>query len=235
MTRTAWTIAIALSLLVAACSGGGGEGDSAETSTVTGVVRSRSDSGTPVAGATVSVFGTSLSVTTDSSGGFVLENVPNGDRFFVATAEGSWGTVDYWVVPEETGAGVDLGVIADADIASLAATLGRSVDPADGVLDMVFYEGASGGETAALSASSDPAFTFDLEGTPVEQPGLIAGPQGDGELIYTGIDTADGPVTATVAGVSGVTSCFVNEAPGTSYPIIAKAITIAYAFCEPAQ
>jgi len=215
--------------------GGGGSGGGGQTSTVNGVVVSQGDTETPVAGVTVSVFGTSLSTTTDADGLFSLSNVPDGDRFFVTAVDGAWGIVDYWVVPDETQGGAVLGVVPDSDIALVETALGRTISAADGAVDVTFYEGAEGGETASLSASSDPPFTFALSGAPVEQDTVIADNDGYGDLVFSSVDPADGPITATVSGASGVTECFVDESPGTTYPILAKAITIVYAYCMPAQ
>ncbi|MGB5192039.1 MAG: carboxypeptidase regulatory-like domain-containing protein, partial [Polyangiales bacterium] len=201
------------------------------TSTVTGVVYARDAAENPVADATVSVVGTQLSTTTNQRGEFTLENVPNGAQFFATEAAGNWGVVDYWDVPEETQFGADFGVIPDADIQDVAATLGRTISADDGAVDVTFDEGAAGGETASITASSDPPFTFNLAGVPVEQPGVIADEDGYGDLIFTSVDPGDGPVGATVAGVPGSTTCLVDEDPGTTYPIIAKSITIVYAYC----
>ena len=41
------------------------------------------------------------------------------------------------------------------------------------------------------------------------------------------------PITATVTGAPGETQCVVDETPGIEYPIIAKSLTIVYAYCEP--
>jgi hypothetical protein len=179
----------------------------------------------------VSVVGTQLSTTTDQAGRFTLENVPNGAQFFATEAAGNWGVVDYWDVPDETQFGADFGVIPDSEIAALAQALGRTISAADGIVDVTFYEGAVGGETATISAASDDPFTFDAADEPVEQAGVIADVDGFGELIYTSINTGDGPITATVAGVPGTTTCFVDEDAGTTYPIIEKSATIVYAYC----
>ena len=58
----------------------------------------------PVSGATVSVFGTQISTTTDQNGAFTLPDVPNGDNFFVTEYPGTWGIVDYW---EQAGCSFD--------------------------------------------------------------------------------------------------------------------------------
>jgi hypothetical protein len=245
-----------LGLVVAACSSSNGNGgdagsggsagaggsagtggtpgtDGAATSTVTGVVYYRDFDENPVPGATVSVVGTAISTTSDQSGRFTLENVPNGPQFFATESAGSWGIIDYWDVPDETRFGADFGVVPDGDIVDLGQALGRTFSTDDGAVDVTFYEGAVGGETASISASSDAPFTFNLAGAPVEQADVIAD-DGFGELIYTSVDPNDGPITATVTGAPGTTSCTVDEDPGTTYPIAAKSITIVYAYCEPA-
>ena len=228
------------SFAVAACGGDGdgtggtgGTGGSGETSTVSGVVVVTGESGAPVAGVTVSVFGTSLSTTTDADGLFSLQNVPDGDRFFVTAANDHWGFVDYWIVPDETARGVVLGVLPDSEISLLEAALGRTLSDDDGAVDVYFYEGAQGGEIASISASSDPPFTFDLSGFPVEQDALIAD-EGEGDLIFTSVKPSDGPITATVTGAVGMTQCFVDQSPGLTYPILPESVTIVYAYCEAA-
>lgn len=198
-----------------------------------GVVYARDSVEDPVAGATVSVLGTAISTTTNALGQFTLENVPNGETFFVTRADGSWGVVDFWDVPDETAAGADFGVVPDSEITALAGALGRTLSEADGIVDVTFYEGAEGGETATISASSDLSFTFTLADDPIVQDGVIADNTGFGELIYTSVDPADGPITATVMGAPGVTDCVVDHSPGTTYPILAKSVTIVYAYCSP--
>jgi len=223
-------------LAVAAC---GGDGTS--TSTVTGTVSAREVGASRVSGATVEVYGTQISATTNDNGEFTLQNVPHGDVFFVSEANGNWGTVDYYYVPEETkGELIDLGVVPDSEISALARDLGRSLSASDGIVDVSFFPfargvpGAQGGETASISAASDPPFTFDLDGNPVPRAGVIADDEGYGELVYTSVMTADGPITADVMGVDGVTVCDVEETPGITYPILEKSITFVYAYCEPA-
>ena len=208
--------------------GTGGNG----TSTVSGVVYNRDEAEAPVAGATVSVFDTELSTTTNQNGEFTLEGVPNGDAFLVTEAEGTWGIIDYWEVPGETQFGAELGVVPDADIAAVGDALQRTLSTDDGIVDVTFFIGAVGGETASISAASDPPFTFNLADEPVAQEGVIADNDGFGELIFSSVDPDEGPITATVSGVPGTTQCLVDESPGTTYPIRPKSITIVYAGCQ---
>ena len=219
-------------LSAAAC----GDGDEKNTSTVTGTVTTRGETEARFPGATVGVYGTSLSTTTDAGGAFALRNVPHGDVFFVTEANGNWSTVDYYYVPEETeGVTIDLGVVPDGTMTAIADSLGRSLSTSDGIIDVIFFLGARGGETASIDAPSDPPFTFDLDGNTVAQAGVIADAEGYGELVYTSVATADGPVTANVMGVSGATLCEVEETPGTTYPVLEKSITFVYAYCDPAR
>jgi hypothetical protein len=211
---------------MAGCGGDGGE------ATVEGSVLTWGLD--PVPGATVDVFGTSLTATTDSSGEFTLQAVPTGDVFFVASASGSWGTIDPYVVPEETADGADLYVVPDEYMDSYAESLSRTISEMDSIVMISFYEGAQGGETATISADSDNPFTFGNDGLPVDQPQLIADDEGYGNLVFTGVDPAEGPITASVSGASGVTTCQVDASSGLTYPLLAKSITIVYAICEPA-
>jgi len=164
-------------LAVLAC---GGDGN---TSTVMGTVSTREVSAPRVSGATVEVYGTQISATTNDNGEFTLQNVPHGDVFFVSEANGNWGTVDYYYVPEETdGEIIDLGVVPDSEISTIANALGRSLSASDGIVDVSFFPfaqgvpGAQGGETALISAPSDPPFTFDLDGNPVPRAGVMPAP-----------------------------------------------------------
>ena len=203
---------------------------------VTGVVYSWEESAAPitVAGVTVGVFGTDISDTSDANGRFALRNVPSGDVFFTTEATGYWGLVDYWVVPVV--GDIPLRVIRDGEIARWETELGRSIPATDGAVDILYYgrpgEGPVGGETGAISAPSDDEFTFDVW-TPVDQTSVIADEFNFGELVFPSVDPANATITASVTGAPGETRCVVDETPGTEYPIMAKTLTIVYAFCEP--
>ena len=216
---------VGCALLMAGCGGDGGE------TTVEGSVLTWGLD--PVPGATVGVFGTSLTMTTDSNADFTLQGVPTGDVFFVTSASASWGTIDPYVVPEETADGVDLYVVPDQYIDSYAESLSRTISEMDSIVIVSFYEGAQGGETATISVDSADLFTFGNDGLPVEQQQLIADDEGYGNLVFTGVDPAEGPITASVSGAPGVTTCKVDASSGLTYPLLAKSITIVYAICEP--
>ena len=226
-------------LCAAACGEDGGKG-----TTVSGTVFSWEETeGITVAGVTVGVFGEQTTTTTDANGKFTLQNVPDGNVFFTTMVDNHWGLVDYYLVPQETeGRDVWLNVIPDAEVARWERELGRSISASDGAVDLLYYDGAEGGETGAIAPpAGDAPFTFDLW-TPVDQASVIVDRwmcDGSictfGELLFPSVDPANGPITATVTGVPGTTTCHIDETPGTEYPIIAKSLTIVYAWCEPAQ
>jgi len=219
-------------LAAAAC---GGDGD---PSTVTGVVHSWEESLAPitVAGVTVRVFGTDISDTSDADGRFTLRNVPTGDVFFTTEATGYWGLIDYWVVPVV--GDIPLKVIRDGEIERWETELGRPIPATMGAVDIIYYGnppngGPQGGETGTITPSGDELeFTFDVW-TPMDQQSVIADEFNFGELVFPSVDPANATITATVTGAPDETRCVVDETPGMQYPIMAKMLTIVYAFCEP--
>lgn len=205
------------------------------TTTVSGIANVWLPAGdTPISGATVTVFGTQISTTTDASGGFTLENVPHGEVFFTTMANGHWGFSDSYYVPQQTVDPIVLMLLPDDYVIARANELQRTFSEADAMLEIQFYQGADGGETGTISAPSDAPFTITLDGHWLEQAGVIANEHGSAALIFSSVKTDDGPITVEVAGVSGVTTCVVDETSGTTYPMIPKTITIADAYCEPA-
>jgi hypothetical protein len=196
------------------------------TSTVSGTVLSITDE-PPAAlgGATVSVLGTSPPIMTTSlaDGRFTLENVPNGQQFFGVTAAGHWGSVDIADVPDET-VGLELSLLSDPIMTEIEEALGRSFDPAEGIV-LIAFEGAAGGETGAIDAQSEDPFTFDENGDPIVQDTVIADENDEAMLVFTGVSAAS--VSATVSG-----TCEIDEDPGTTYPVRAKSITTVYALCQ---
>lgn len=211
-------------------SGGGGSGG-ATTVTVAGTVVVV-DTKTPVDGATVTVYGSSLSTTSDASGDFTLKDVPRGDVFFAASADGYWGTIDLYSVPGETSGGIEIELGTEEMIDGLGEALGREIDAADAVIDVV-WDGASGGETANLDADADDPFTFDADELPVVQDGVLADESGYADLVFSGVDPGDSPIGVTVMGTDGETDCWLDAAPGTKVPAVAKSISFIYAACEP--
>lgn len=218
-------------LAAAACDDGGGG--------ISGVVYSWEE--TPpdmpitVAGVTVGVFGEpQISDTTDANGRFTLENVPNGDVFFTTMKNGYWGLVDYYYVPDQTaGRDISLNVVMDAEIARWQGELGRPIPATMGAVDILYFEGAVGGETGAIMPpAGDLPFTFD-GWTPMNQTSVIADDTGFGELVFPSVDPANATIRPTVTGSPDQTSCVVDETPGIEYPIMEKHLTIVYAYCEP--
>ena len=190
---------------------------------------------TPISGATVTVFGTEISTTSDANGGFTLENVPHGEIFFTTTANGYWGFADSYYVPQQTTVPMLLMLLPDDYVTAQADALQRTFSESDAMLEINFYLGAEGGETGTISAPSDAPFTLTPGGQPIEQSGVIVNGLGAGPLIFSSVQTEDGPITVEVTGVAGVTTCVVDQAAGTTHPMIAKTITIADAYCQPAK
>lgn len=214
--------------------GGDGTGGGSNTVTVSGtVVVVEGNDESPIEGATVAVYGSSLSTTSDESGGFTLEDVPIGDLFFSAAADGYWGTIDFYSVPGETRGGITLGLGTEEEIDALAEILDRSIAASSAVVDVV-WDGASGDESAELDTNSDDPFTFDEDGLPVVQAGVIADNSGYADQVFTGIDPDDSPISVTVTGTDGETDCSLDALPGTTFPVVAKSISFVYAICEPA-
>ena len=220
--------------------GTGGDGGNAgsggtATSTVRGIIAVWLPPGdVPIAGATVSVFGTDISAISNESGEFTLDNVPSGDIFFVTSADGHWGFADRYYVPAQTPDPILLMLLPDDYVAAIGSELGRSFSEDDAMLEILFYQGVTGGETGAISAASDDPFATAPDWTPVEQPGVIPNEEGKGTLTFSSIDTDDGPIAVDVTGVAGATTCVVDATPGTTYPMISKTITTADAYCNPA-
>lgn len=52
--------------------------------------------------ATVEVYNTGFSTTTDADGNFRLKGVPRGNQVFITKRAGSWSVADYWYAPFET-------------------------------------------------------------------------------------------------------------------------------------
>lgn len=206
--------------------GTAGTGGSGETSTVTGVVYYYEEGYPAVQGATVEVYDSTLSTTTDANGNFTLQDVPSGDRFFITSAEGSWSVVDYWFVPDETANGVELLLVRDAEVARYATSIDRPINDNHAMVDIFFF-GAQGGETGDIDAESDPPFTFDVWDA-VDQQSVIADVDGFGELVFPNINPPTGLVDATVM----PSRCSIDETPGLEYPIFPKSITIIYAVCQ---
>jgi len=150
-------------------------------------------------------------------------------------ANGYWGFADSYYVPQQTIDPILLMLLPDDYVTAQADTLHRTFSDSDAMLEINFYLGAEGGETGTISAQSDAPFTLTPGGQPIEQSGVIVNGLGAAPLIFSSVKTDDGPITVEVTGVAGVTTCVVDEAAGTTYPMIAKTITIADSYCQPAQ
>ncbi|MBW2629054.1 MAG: hypothetical protein JRE45_15725 [Deltaproteobacteria bacterium] len=190
--------------------------------------------GTPAAGATVSVHGTSLSTTTDEDGGFSFD-VFIGDWFFRASKEDTWGFIELGTVSTTGPNGIGLEVDADAFVAQFEQELKEQglkidIDDTKGVIAMDFDRVSYlGGETATLSESYDFAIAFDADGNPVSSEKLLS--DGDRVLSFFNVDLTE-ELTVTPMGVEGVNTCSLDR-PGTVYPVLAKSVTFMPVGCTP--
>jgi hypothetical protein len=196
------------------------------------------DEDPPVAGATVSVLGTSLSTTTDEAGRFSLD-VPVGYVFLESSKEGTWGLIDGYPVAQEGIANLELLVFEDAFMAQTAQDLNRDIDETKGIV-FPYYESASGlgGETVMLSQQHDFSTTMDADGTLVLSDELLPG--GEEWLFFSGVDLTD-QLTVAPEGIDG-TTCILSDClrgvcspadPGTVYPVVAKFFTTFDIVCTP--
>jgi hypothetical protein len=98
-------LAVLTALCLLSCGGGGGGGGGAGTIEGTVTVALTGD---PIANATVSVAGTTLTDTTDAEGRYSISGVAAGVRALTATAAGYHPQTRYADVPADAAAGLDL-------------------------------------------------------------------------------------------------------------------------------
>ncbi len=113
--------------------GSGGSGGGGTMATVTGTVSAASIDGdpTPVAGATVSIVGTTNTATSDAEGNFSI-TAPTGTVMFLTTADRNWGSLFAENVPAGGVTGLDVEVIPDALVGEVAAALEATVNESKG-------------------------------------------------------------------------------------------------------
>lgn len=201
--------------------GSGGSGGSGTMVAVTGTVSAAALEGEPtaLAGATVSVVGTSNTATSDADGNFSIM-APTGTVIFVATAAGNWGSQVADMVPSGGLDGLDLEVIPDGLATAIAAVLEVQIDPTEGLVAVSFDEDTvQGGETTTISSPSGGSFIFDTDDAPVIGAVLIEG--GGSEAIFFNVDLAD---TVTADATSPQDTC-PPEFPDAVYSVQAKVLT----------
>lgn len=211
--------------------GSGGTAGSGGTSgtmvTVTGKVTAASlddGPGLAVANATVAVVGTSNTATTDPDGNFSVM-APVGTAMFLTTTPGepNWGSLFAEIVPAGGFAGLDIEVIPDAlvDGVGLALGLDMPIDPAEGLVAVVFDEDTTeGGEAAAIDSLAGGSFVFDADDDPVVGTVLIE--NGGSEVIFFNVDLTNS-VTATATGAASQPCSY--EFPDATYSVRAKVLT----------
>ena len=250
MRKYAWLIfSIGLTASLVGCgsdSGSGGSGGSAGTGgsagsggtgggagggtmvTVNGNVSSASLEGgsTPLEGATVSVVGTSNTATTDGAGNFTIM-APTGTVMFRTTANGAWGSLFPEDVPETGLSGLQIEVLPDALVDTVAGFLGTTADTSKGIVAVFFdEETVSGGETASISVGSELSFIFNSEDDPEEGDTLVE--DGGSDVIFINTDVSDS-VTATARNLASQ-DCPLYY-PSASYSVEAKMFTEIEVYC----
>jgi len=231
------TIAITLMLVP-------GTGGPSDLVTVSGVLTlgvddggGGSGGGTPVAGATVRVLGTSASTTTGASGAFELM-VPAGPIFLAADPSDTYyGSVDRLIVPTPGLVVEEFDVVPITEINMITDFFEQTTDFTRGIVGLEFV-GASpqGGETATLSETAGFTFGFeqtmddqDCSETPVETSVLPASDcheDFDRNLIFVNVPTTDSLEITPAGG-----DCALLH--DVLYPVIAKTVTYAEVVCTP--
>jgi len=215
------------------CSGGACLGGVCTTlTTVSGTVTLQEslDMGSPAAGATVSVRGTSLTTTADELGDFSFDVFP-GLWFFESFKENTWGFIELYYVPAEGRSDLEVVVAADAFVTQIEEALMVDIDDTKGMVTLLFEPaGGMGGETATLSEPYDVSLTFDADGEPALSTKTLPGDE-EPILGFGGVDLTE-ELILTPVGVEGVNACDL-EYPGAVYPVMAKTITVVDAECAP--
>lgn len=200
---------------------------------VTGTVI-EAGTGTPLEGITVTVLDSNpvSSDVTDANGAFTIEVPPAGQVLLHFGAAASyWGRISAYVfTPDMT----DMGTAALYDDATAEAFLGMvsglpPLDVGKGAVRVEFGNPApSGGESAALGASSAPPVVFDSVGNPVLSSMLLAGSV---DPAITFINTTVGTTTVNVAGASGITACSLRYPSVGSWPVVPHTLTTVAVDC----
>jgi hypothetical protein len=183
---------------------------------------------TPLEGATVSVVGTSNTATTDGAGNFTIM-APTGTVVFRTTANAHWGSLFPEDIPDTGFSGLEIEVVPDALVNTVAGSLGTTADPSKGAVAVNFDEDTTspgGGETASISASSEISFIFNAEDNPEEGDTLVAG--GGSDVIFVNVDVSDSlSVTARNLGGQDCPPYY----PNASFSVEAKTFTEVEVYC----
>ena len=221
--------------LIVGC--GGDEDDESEFPDLTGddnIGGFVEDDTGPVAGATVSVYGANPAVTTTTNGAgyFALEAI-DIDPYILIEAPGHWGKLERVSLhPPEVGRSNYVFELAtDADVDEVAVALGRTQLDTNGIVIADFSgEDILDGASATIDIVSDPSFTFDANGDPVESTSIIAGSE-DTELIFS--NAVVGDVDVVPGNMNPPLFCF-HEFPSAEdrFPVLPKVISRVQIFCQ---
>lgn len=220
-------------LLVTGCgasaSGGGDDGLTGDQN-IAGVVR---DADGPLANAAVVVYGdnTAQEVRSDENGRFAL-TVTTPDPYLLATADDHWGTLVRLRWTDGVQTDVELELTSDAVVAQIATELGRSVPETSRVFLADLYSTSNlNGVGVVLDALSDPPFTLDAEGAPLEQDSPVNGQQ-EAVLVFTNVDATAVDALPNVTGDVGCGGEFDTGAEFDGpFPLLEKTISRLNFFC----
>jgi hypothetical protein len=243
MSRNVWAAsAVAMMVVVTAC-GGGGSGVTGPSTPTTptptpasgprAVVRGMVIDGiqedtVPVAGASVSVPGSSVSTTSAADGTFSIE-VPVGSVTLRVTSAGRWGALTVLDVPAAGLSDLEFPVIPDSTMSATSGVLGRGISASNGMVLVAFEnESGLGGESASITAASDPGTTISSQGAYVQSSSLL--PDGGGAVFFTNV--APGSTGTAVAGAAGRNTCSIFGTSASSWPVEAKTTTYVFASCR---
>lgn len=207
--------------------GGGGESGGTMVA-VNGNVSAAALEGdpTPLEGATVSVVGTSNTATTDGAGNFTIM-APTGTVMFRATANAHWGSMFPEDIPDTGFSGLEIEVVPDALVNTVAGVLETTADTSKGIVAVAFDETTvSGGESASISVGSELSFIFNAMDAPEEGDTLVE--NGGSDVIFINSDVSDS-VTVTARNLASQ-DCPLYY-PSASFSVEAKVFTEIEVYC----
>jgi primosomal replication protein N len=155
-----------------------------------------------LAGVTVSVSGTSISVVSDGSGRFVLSNVPAGDQHIDFRGNGASATVTIDRIAEQE------------HIEITVAVTGSSAE----VVDQERVTGAQAQLEGTITAKSEGARTIEVHGVTVKVPSGVPIRHGDTSLTFANLHVEDRVHVKGTKEPSGVTATEVTVQHGEDTP-----------------
>ena len=184
----------------------------------------------------MSIYGANpaITTTTNGAGQFALEAI-DIDPYILIEAPGHWGALERVTLHPavEVRGNFYFDVPEDAAVDEVAAAIGRTQLDTNGIViaDFEISPDTLDGATATIDIVSDPSFTFNANGDPVESTSTIPGSE-DTELIFTNAVVGDVDLMAGSTNPSlGCSGFFPFD--DNRLPVLAKVISRLEFFCEP--